>query len=719
MKTNYSIDVLEQTILHFLQEHSDKSYRIRDILSALGLEKDRSSAVKRALRHLVSQNEAQKLISQRQIRFRRKGKYFAVAQRSHTRTGTFEPGRFGAAYVRTKNGDLFIPAGYTYTALPGDLVKVVPLSGMARYIGPTPEAEVIDVLKRSKTVFAGVFTKDAGGGFVLPDSEFLKRQIFVPERKTRKAQHGQQVAVKVVAWDNEFTNPYGEIIEIIGYPGERGVDALSMAHVAGIPIRFPERALKEAKSLMLLNGQSLEDSRKDFRNEEVFTIDPEDAKDFDDAVSLNRLPDGNYLLGVYIADVTAYVLEGSAIDKEAAKRGTSVYLIDKVIPMLPERLSEDLCSLRPHEDRPVFCIRMTCTPGGEVIAYEITEGIIRSRHRFSYEEAQAVIDCKKRGPFRDTLREMNRFAKILRKKRFKSGGLDFFVPEVGFKLDKNGMPVSIFVKPLLETHSLIEEFMLLANRVAAEHKVKLERQYRMSLPYLYRVHEEPDEESTREFGQFARSLGCTVNKGAPGSSQWFQNILRYFDDKPEKILIEEIAIHSMMKAMYKPRNIGHFGLGFKEYTHFTSPIRRYPDMIVHRLLKKYSSGVNSGEITSLHRKMGHIGKHSTETEIRAMKTERDVIKLKQLEYMTNKIGEIYRGVISGVRSFGIFVELEDILVAGLVHISDLDDDFYIYEGNSYRLVGERNGRVFKLGDRITVQVINVSVERGHLDLIPV
>ncbi len=695
---------LEQKLRSFFQKHATTSYRLPDIMSALRINEKNKQTVKRELHHLVNNKEIRK----------DKGKRYLSVVRSHIRTSTFESGKFGSGFVRVDHEDLYIPPGYSGTALPGDLVKA---EISARLTSKSPEVRILQVLKRVRHEFVGEFQKTPGGDFVVPDSEFLKRQIFIPPRKTKRAREGHRVLVKISAWNNEYENPVGEISEIIGFPGETGVDVLSIAVTAGISIKFPPKVLREAKDLKRLEGKALEHDRKDFRNEEIFTIDPVSAKDFDDAVSLTILSGGNYRLGVYIADVSVYVHEGSALDREAAKRSLSVYLINKVIPMLPEKLSEDFCSLRQDEDRPVFCIRMTCTPDGDVIDYEICEGIIRSAARLTYEEAQNIIDGKLKSPLSATLKTMNLFAKTLREKRFKRGGLDFYTPEVDFKLNENGIPNAIDVKQIHDSNNLIEEFMLLANKITAQHKVKLEQPYRMSLPYVYRVHETPDQDNIREFHTLVRSLGCTKIKGTPGSSFWFQSILNYFSDKPEKIFIEEIALRSMMKAQYRTHNMGHFGLGFQAYTHFTSPIRRYPDLILHRLIKHYTNKLWTEDITQFKRKLSHMCSHTTEMEIRAVKAEREVVKLKKLEFMQDKRGDVYHGVISGVTAFGLFVELEEILVEGLVHVRNIGDDFYRYEEDNYRLVGEHKGIVYKLGDKVTIQIIKVNVDLRHLDFV--
>jgi len=680
-----------------------RNFTLQELLKALELNTGAASAVKRALRTLVKGGEAVKL----------KGRHYTADHRTHIRSGKFEPGKFGAGFVRSEMGDLYVPAGYTGTALPDDIVRVEVL---ALQRGPTPEARIIGVLKRAGTEIVGEFSRDNGNAVVIPDSEFLKRHITIPPDKTRRANRGQRVAVRITAWEDEYSNPSGIITDVIGFPHEKEVGALSLAKAAGIPIRFPRRVLKAAEALTPLRGGALLEGRADFRDEEIFTIDPEDAGDFDDAVSLKTLPDGSLLAGIYIADVTAYVMQGDPIDREAAKRGTSVYLPDAVIHMLPQRLSTDLCSLLPGKDRPVFAVRITCTPQGDIRNYEITEGVIRSRRRFDYSEAQAIIDSRGKSALGKTLRAMNRFAKTLRARRLKEGGIDFYVPEVHFTMNENGVPAAIGVKEILETNNLIEEFMLLANRVAAQHLYNLEKQHRASLPFIYRVHNVPGADAVAQFSELVKALGCPVNNGTPGTSRWFQKILEYFAEKREKLFVEEIALRSMMKAVYQPKNIGHFGLGFSAYTHFTSPIRRYPDLVVHRLLKRYAAGSGLSDLAGLRRRVASVSRHATDMELRAVEAEREAVKMKQLEYMIGHVGDVYHGVVSGVTSFGIFVQLQDILVDGLIHVKDLENDYFLCDETGYRLVGQYTGRSFKLGDSVDVQVIKVNAERGHLDL---
>jgi len=385
--------------------------------------------------------------------------------------------------------------------------------------------------------------------------------------------------------------------------------------------------------------------------------------------------------------------------------------------MLPERLSTDLCSLVPGQDRPVYAIRMVCTQEGEVEDYEVCEGVIHNRRRFTYADAQAAIDGKLDSPQTAMLQAMDRFAKTLRKNRIENGSMDFYVPEVEFEMDEAGVPKRLYIKEILDSNNLVEEFMLLANKVAARHVRVHEKTYGTSLPYLYRVHEVPSEESIFSFSQLAKSLGCPRIKEPPGTSRWFQRILEYFSDKPEKLFIEEIALRSMMKAVYDSKNIGHFGLGFKDYSHFTSPIRRYPDLMLHRLMKKYGSAEQPGDLAVLKRRVTTIARHSSDMEVRSMGAEREAVRIKQVEYMADKVGDVFRGIISGVTSFGIFVKLEDILAEGLVHIRDLYDDFYLFDDNAYRLVGQRSHKVYKIGDRITVQVVKVDPDKGQIDFV--
>ncbi|MCP4724560.1 MAG: ribonuclease R [bacterium] len=699
-------DRYEAVLLKFLKSHKNKTYHINDLINAVGLNDEHTTEVKRALRHLVTQKEVIKL----------KKKRYTAAALKHRLTARFEAGRYNDGYAVLEDKRLYIPKGFTGTALPGDTIKLEVLAGRK---GREPEARVIGILNRGKHEFVGVFTKEYKNFFVNPDSAFMKWPVFIPETKTKKAKPGQRVVIVITSWENEYINPTGKIVEIIGYPDEKGVNSIATARSFGIPVKFPDKVLEEAENLKIPDINELAAGRKDFRKKEILTIDPEEAKDFDDAVSLEKLPDGNLLLGVYIADVTAYIPEDSAIDKEAQKRGTSVYLLDKVIPMLPEKLSNELCSLRENEDKAVYCVLMKCTPAGDVIDFEFHEGLIRSVKRFNYNEVQEILDGNIKNRHSKLLRKMNDFAGVLKRKRFAQGGMDFYTPEVEFELDENEKPISINIRPVLESHNLIEEFMLLANIAASVFHRKLEEKLRDSLPFVYRVHEEPDEEKVMEFASLARSLGCNINNGEPGSSPWFQGIMTYFKDKPEKNLVEDIALRSMMKALYQTKNIGHFGLAFKEYTHFTSPIRRYPDLIVHRLLKKYSGDKKPGSTTNLKRTLTNICKNSSETEIRAVRAEREVVKMKKLQYMEDKLGEVYSGIITGVTSFGIFVELSDILIDGLVHIRDLGEDYFIYEEVNYKLTGDNTGKTYQLGDKVTVQVITVNVERGHLDLLPV
>jgi ribonuclease R len=630
-------------------------------------------------------------------------------------TGEIQLTRAGFGFVKdsTNNSEIYISRDHLNTALNRDQVEV---KLYAHTRGKHMEGYVTKIVKRHRTVFVGTYHKTAHYNYVVPDDPKIYRDFYISEENQKDAKEGQKVLVSLERWQTDHLNPEGSIVDIIGFPGEVGVDIASVAYGHQLHIKFSQPALSELKELppITISKQEIE-KRLDLRDQICFTIDPEDAKDFDDAVSLEQLDNGNLNLGVHIADVSYYVKKGSEIDKEALDRGTSVYLVDRVIPMLPEELANNLCSLQPDTDKLTYSCIMEVTRQGKVVAYRIQPSIIKSKRRYSYQQVQDILDHKAEDNFSSHLQLMLTLSKVLTKKRLSDGSIDFETPEVAFTLDEKGFPVAIKRKNRLDSHRLIEEFMLLANRTVTEHFLKLS-EADSKLPFIYRVHEKPDQEKMTKFLNFLHALAIELPKGKQNTSKFFQTILNTIKDSNESFVIREVTLRSMMKATYDIKNIGHFGLGFKNYTHFTSPIRRYPDLTVHRLLKKYTiNPPNALNVDTLTKSIQEICIRSTKTERTAMEAERDSIRLKQNEYISRHIGEEYDGIISGVLSFGIFVELTDTLVEGLVHIQNINDDYYIYDEKSYSLIGRETNRRLRLADPVRVRVQKVNLETGKVD----
>lgn len=690
-------------ILSFLKK-SRSPKTIRDIKKELKITKKHVHQFEKVLDFLIQSG---------QVNIDEKSETLSLAGGIKMVVGELRLTRGGFGFVRDsdKGLDVFINRDHLNTAFDRDIVEA---KLYAKRRGKNQEGFVTKIVKRYRTKFVGTFHQTKYYGFVVPDDRRIYRDFFVPKEKQKNAKEGQKVLVALENWDTDHLNPEGQILEIIGFPGEPGVDVAAIAHSFEISIRFPEKVESEAKQKSLILDDSVINSRLDLRNLEIFTIDPEDAKDFDDAVSLQKLDNGNYSLGVHIADVSYYVEKNSTINKEAFKRGTSVYLVDRVIPMLPESLSNNLCSLQPGKEKLTFSCVMEVTPKGEVVDYTLQPSIINSKKRFTYEEVQQIIDEGLNTPLSATLNEMMVLSKTLTQKRFDEGGIDFETPEIAFELNEQGFPIEIRRKQRLDSHRLIEEFMLLANQTVATYIQNLGAEDAKN-PFIYRIHEKPNEEKMKNFFEFLHALGIKFQPVKRVTSRYFQSILKMIKGTKEEFVIEEVALRSMMKAVYATKNVGHFGLGFKNYTHFTSPIRRYPDLIVHRLLKEYTNSkeiVNQKSITDY---LNQVCDQSNVTERTALEAERESIRQKQIEYISNKVGEEFEGIISGVMSFGIFVELIDTLVEGLVHIRDLEDDFYIHDEKTYTLVGRDTDRTLRLGDTVRIKVSNVNMEDGKVD----
>jgi len=575
--------------------------------------------------------------------------------------------------------------------------------------------DLVEVVKRARKNIVGTFQQGKYWSTVVADDLKIQRDFFIAPEDTLNAQNGQKVVINLMEWEDEHTNPMGKVVEILGDPEKPGVDIVSVARSFDLPARFSKKVLSEAEKTPAEIPESEIKKRLDWRHEITFTIDPVDSKDFDDAVSLKILENDNYLLGVHIADVSNYVQHGSQFDKDSQDRGTSVYLVDRVMPMLPERISNEVCCLKPDEDKLAFSVFAELTKDGNIVSNEIMETVIHSDHRFTYEEVQQIIDGKKKDKkFGETIMHMLSLNKKLIEKRQLRGSLDFSSQEVRFKLNEEGKPIAIEKLFQMDSHRIVEEFMVLANSIVARHVGKiLQDKIGETLLFPYRIHERPSAEKLKDFKKFTQALGIDFSPKKRVTPKLFQNLQNSIRGTDIQVLVEGVMIRTMMKARYSTRNDGHFGLALKHYCHFTSPIRRYPDLIAHRLLKQYLNEPKAPLMKK--RELEKICDHTTEQEIKAMEAERASVKVKQLEFMQDKIGETFNGIISGVTSFGIFVEIVDFLIEGMVHITNLRDDHYIYEETKYRLVGQYHNQVYQLGDPVMVMVILVNPEERIID----
>ena len=625
-------------------------------------------------------------------------------------TGTFQRKSNGKnSFIPEGGGDpIFVAERNSAHAMNNDKVRI---AFYAKRRGCEAEGEVIEILQRANDTFVGTLEVEKSYAFLVTENRTLANDIFIPKDKLKGGKTGDKAVVKVTEWPDNAKNPIGQVLDILGKAGDNTTEMHAILAEFGLPYVYPQSVEKAADKIPAEISAEEIARREDFRKVTTFTIDPKDAKDFDDALSIRPLKDGLWEVGVHIADVTHYVKEGSIIDKEAEKRATSVYLVDRTIPMLPERLCNFICSLRPNEEKLAFSAIFDITEKGEVRDSRIVHTVIESDRRFTYEEAQQIIETKE-GDFKDEILMLDTIAKALREKRFTAGAINFDRYEVKFEIDEKGKPISVYFKESKDANKLVEEFMLLANRTVAE---KIGKAPKGKKPKVlpYRIHDLPDPEKLDNLAQFIARFGYRLRTSGTKTdvSKSINHLLDDIQGKKEEILIETVSIRAMQKARYSTHNIGHYGLAFDYYTHFTSPIRRFPDMMVHRLVTRYMDGGRSVSET----KYEDLCDHSSNMEQIAANAERASIKYKQVEFMSERLGQTYDGVISGVTEWGLYVELNENKCEGMIPIRDLDDDYYEFDEKNYCLRGRRKNRIYSLGDASTVKVARANLEKKHLD----
>ena len=695
---------MKKEIKSFFKNHPTSKLKSKDLAKKFGIVEDYAYAeLKHALHSLTEEGFLEKQGKRYQINHVGSNKLIGTLQ-------IIGEGDYGFVRLKDKEfKDIFVAGKNLKTAFDGDLVEVVLVSSKR---GKSLEGEIVNVVERKRNEIVGTLQKSNSFYFVQPDDKKIHRDIYVATNKLGNAKAGDKVVIGNIEWKSQQLNPEGQIKEIFGKAGSYDAEISSIAREFGLTYKFPKAVTKEAEAIPEVIPPSEIKKRLDLRSKNIFTIDPDDAKDFDDAVSIEPLPNGNSVVGIHIADVSHYVRKNSSIYEEALNRGTSVYLVGKVIPMLPEKLSNRICSLVPDEDRLTFSVIAELTSNGKVVSYEIHKSIIKSKRRFTYDEVQKIIDSRK-GDYCDEIFKLNQISKALRAKRNKKGSINFFTPEVVFKLDKLGKPADIQIKEIRESHNLIEELMLLANQIIAEHtKLKANKK---AVPFVYRVHDLPDKEKIVEFARFVKSLGYHFDPNSANKSKQFQILLDEVKGTEEEAVVNEVAIRSMAKAVYSTKNIGHYGLGFRYYTHFTSPIRRFPDLVVHNLINDYNNEKTEKNLSL--EELEEICNHASAQERNAVNAERLSVKMKQIEFLKGKVGEEFHGVVSGITHFGIFIELNQTLAEGLIRLRDMEDDYYIYDEKNYAINGRRTGRRIRLGDKVNVKLIRVDEEKRELDFI--
>ncbi|NMM49753.1 ribonuclease R [Marinigracilibium pacificum] len=700
-RTKDNIELYKNKILQFLNNNSGKAFTEKQIARKAGASNKKARAM--VVHALIDLELDEK------IRETGKGFYTSIYEGELLKGKVdFVNPRFGFIVVEGEDHDIKVASRDMGQALDGDEVEVQIFKEAMD--GRNPEGRVVQIIKRSRMEFVGRLDLGDRFAFVIPDNKRMHTDIFVHKGKLKGAKNNDKVIVRITSWPEDEKSPIGEVVKILGKAGDNTAEMHSIMAEFGLPFEFEEKIVEAAERIP---GEITNDEikkRRDFRDVTTFTIDPVDAKDFDDALSFVDLGDGMYEIGVHIADVSHYVTPDSVLDKEAFARATSVYLVDRTIPMLPERLSNDLCSLRPNEDRLTFSATFKMDDNGTVKDAWFGRGVIHSDRRFSYEEAQELIEGQE-GDFADEIRLLNSIAKKLKAKRYTKGAINFETVEVKFKLDENGKPLGVIPKVRKDAHKMIEEFMLLANKSVAE-KVYHKKKGKEKLTFVYRVHDNPDPDRLETFGKFAARFGHKVDLNSENIAKALNTLMDEIEGKPEQNILESLAIRTMAKAIYTTEERGHFGLAFDHYTHFTSPIRRYPDVMVHRLLQRYLDDNETAEKGLFENKC----RHSSEMERRATEAERASIKYKQVEYMSDHVGEEFNGIVSGVTDWGVYIEITDTACEGMIRVADLDDDYYEFDEKNMRLIGQRNKRIITLGDNMKVRVVRTDLDKRNIDL---
>jgi len=699
---------MKQLLLKFFRRFAGSAFKPTQIAEKLNITTDHEYA---KLKAMVFQLHEEGIIMKVGKRFKMSTEGFS----GDTIIGTLEVTSGGFGFVIPKNkgmDDIFIAERNLGGAFDGDVVEV---SLFAKQKGGSKnkrmEGQIVKVLKPAFTEISGTLESNNGLFFVVPDNARIHKDIYIPSQFTAKAKIGDKVLVGDIQWTDTSRNPEGKIKETFGAHLSLDAEVTLIAKEYRLPYQFSEAVLKEAEAIPEEIDKKALKGRVDMRKKVVVTIDPDDAKDFDDALSIEELEDGNYEVGIHIADVSHYVQYGSSLDKEAEKRGNSVYLVGRVIPMLPEKLSNNVCSLVPHKDRLTFSVFAVLTPRGKVVSWKVSKSVINSKRRFTYEEAQKIIEGEA-GDFQKEILLLHKLATVLRNKRMRERSINFETAEVKFRLDEVGFPIEVFIKIMKESNNLVEEFMLLANQIVAmEYTGSKKRGHK---PMVFRVHDKPDPSKLNEFLRFVKSLGYQVEQGKKFDAPDLNRLLSQIKGKPESSVVNELAIRSMAKAVYSHQNIGHFGLGYDFYSHFTSPIRRYADLLAHRLIQEHLLGKKP---YLLEKQVEDVCKHISETERSAVEAERASIKIKQIQYLKKMLGFDFDAVISGVTNFGIFIKIEKVMAEGLIRLKDMDQDHFIFDERNYCIVGRRTKKVFRLGDRVEVKLIKINEERNELDFI--